>query len=198
MAPQIPWRDRPQLLRRATFDITLRDGIAALTHPRVAAEMGISLSSIRRWVRADRLPRCALEWNVRHRRIRLRDAVRGQDWPVHRRAAELLRGDLPLDDERRDEERAWILLTTAYERTGWARDEFDHRHRWTTSVIDALLSGLPDHEARRGRVRLWVLVQGVRVGVANGDVTPSEAGALLETDLAAIEQLRGDLGRGAA
>src|ERR1700741_904567 len=99
MAPR--YSNRVVATRTAVFDIVLRDGVNALNYQAVATELGISLSTVRRWVPdADYLPRLGVAQVEYRRRCRLMQRAPGEVDATERwqRALNFLLRELPFDD----------------------------------------------------------------------------------------------------
>ena len=185
MAPNIPLIERPPRLRRAVFDIALHDGVAAITQPAVAARVGTSLASIRRWARATELPRLGLEWVLQRQRLHQFEPAPGEVEATSRphRALNSLLRDLPFDDERRDEERVWSLLTWTFADDPWFRDAVADRAIWTEKTIGCITDVLPRASVELGRVRLKALVLGARGAVREGVIEPRQSVELVRQEV---------------
>lgn len=182
MPKLIDYSGRFDQIREAVFDIALRDGPHAISLPSVAAELGLSVSSLRRVLRsADALPRLGLQWvEIRQRKHlfeRLSRDVRTPD--ALRRWVDYLFRLVPATDALADELRVMRSLIEEHARDcEWAREARDH---WaqnvdvlSTRVVSCLEMSEDDSQYEYERLR--ALLEGVTALICAGRLAP-EAGA---------------------
>lgn len=177
MTPIVPLSDRNSAIRRAVFDLVLQGGVEAITQQAVADEIGMSLSSVRRWMTVDELPPSGLEWIERRQRRRRFESVPGElvADSVKARVFNTLLRELPFDSERRDEEIVWLRLVTAFAGKAWADDGREARHTYLQRIAVTLTDDLPGEAVRDEQLRLISLVYGVTAAAREGVLEPADS-----------------------
>lgn len=194
--------DAFERVREAVCAIALRDGAARVTQRSVAAELGVSASSLRRLMRSpDSLPDLGLELVDRLRRIRYmrsgrppRGAVAGADQQVLAwQAIDGLFAWLPADQEELDELVIWHRLVAAHPghselATRSQKDMDEGCAALTTAVVEALAVEMPGVDERWfepafEQIRLRALVDGVVAAACDGRMSATAASALVRQHL---------------
>lgn len=199
----VDYSARFHCIREAVFSLTLREGPTAISGPAVAAELGMSVSSVRRLVpAAEHLPRLGLEWveyrqrgRLWHHLPELIDETEG--W--HRAANALLK-ELPFNDDRADDERVWWRLVTAFGSEPWAHQADGAQRSHLEGLVGSFvreLPGLVDPEFERQR--LHALMSGATADVRAGGIDPQGCLTLVRRHLAEVAAARrGQARHGAA
>ena len=189
MPKLIDYRGRIDQIREAVFEITLRDGPSAISLPAVAAELQLSVSSLRRTLRsAHDLPRLGLQWVETRQRMHLFDRlsreVRASD--ALRRAADSLLSRLPSTEAKADELRVWRSLIEAHAGSDWARTARTDRDRSLDRTAQLLVGclELADEESQYEHERLRALLEGVTTLVCDGRLAPEVAASTFQRHLA--------------
>jgi hypothetical protein len=115
MPKLIDYGVRFELMREAVLAIAAREGAQAVSAATVARHMRVSADTIRRSVASPAvLPHMGLELVARRRRVRrLMHGRGGQEAGSVEAALTRMQVELPLDDVRLEEARAWASLTWA-------------------------------------------------------------------------------------
>ena len=180
---------RFEFIREAVLRVCVRDGARALSAAAVAAEMQISVATLRRTMaRIEALPALGAGFIMRQRAIRAR-VNRGRVGltPVQL-AQHILERELPLDEERLHEELAWSQIVHTF------RDDDSVRKYWQQHEddLDAVMSGLakllevPEEVRPREILRLRALHSGLASGICAGRVTADDARAVVQAHVAEL------------
>lgn len=189
--------DAFERVRAAVCAIALRDGAARVTQRSVAAELGVSASSLRRLMRSpDSLPDLGLELVDRVRRIRYlrsgrlpRGALAGPDPQLPAwRAIDGLFAWLPADREELDELVVWHRLVAAHPghsevATRSRKDMDDGCAALTTAVVEVLGVEARWLDPAFEQIRLRALVDGVIAAACAGRMSATAATALVRQHL---------------
>lgn len=165
MPKLIDYAVRFELMREAVLAIAARDGAQGVSAATVAKYMGVSADTIRRSVVSPAvLPHMGLELVARRRRVRrLMHGRGGQEAGSLAAALSRLQVELPLDEVRLEEARAWASLTWAIvgvprhaaaataadepRRGGERQKQLDHPDHRDTDVDTRTLDLLREREA---------------------------------------------------
>ena len=133
---------RFELIREAILRVCVRDGAAALSMATVAAEMKISVPTLRRTMAySDALPAMGAAFIERRRHVR-RMLNRGKvGWSPLQLVQGALERELPLDDERLHDEVAWAEIVHTFRDDRVAQhlaDEHDYRDRLMSDAVEQL------------------------------------------------------------
>ena len=192
MPKLIDYVARFQEIRRAVYVVTLQDGPTAVTLGSVAAEMGLSVSSLGRLLHsADELPRLGLQWAEGVMRehlfsVPLREQRSGDPVTCAVRALLLT---LPRTESLADAERVWRALVGAHERrAAWAhdarRDQAAAQEATCRRVVETL--ALPKEDQDHEVDRLRALVEGVIAGVCARTFGPETGVAVISRHLESL------------
>jgi hypothetical protein len=195
--PPIPHRERLSAVRAAVFEIALRDGAVGIHFPAVAAEVGTSLSTLRRWVStADRLPRLGIDHVEYRRRCRLQHRAPGEaaGTELWQDALNLLLRALPFDKARLDDERVWNILILGFSDTQWAHEARAAQDHYLATLVRTVISGHSNLDLEFEERRLAVLVRGTLAGVLDGLISPAETTGLVQRHVNELSAAR-HLGR---
>src|SRR5690348_8516195 len=138
-------KDRGTALRTAVFDVALREGAGGVTISGIARELGISVNTMRRWLRRpEHLPEFGIKHVQYRRRCRLMcpvpSAIAGDEkW---RRALNELLRDLPYDQPTLDEHRVWTNLIAGFPDTPWSRTWNDEAMAREAALVHLVVSDL--------------------------------------------------------
>jgi hypothetical protein len=186
----IDYSVRFQCIREAVYTLTLREGANAISGPAVAAELGMSLSSVRRLLRsAESLPHLGLQWVEYRRRTRLWQHAPGsfapnEDW---QRAANALLDHLPYDLQKQDDDKVWWRLVAGFHQEPWAQKACRDNQSWVLEAARAFverLPGLPDPDYEK--LRLVALVSGSAHDVRMESLEPGECLDLVRKHLLCV------------
>lgn len=166
-------------VRRSVYELTLRDGPAAISHPAIAADLRMSLSTLKREVpHATDLPLLGFQWVDRRGRGAGRwDRVRELAAAAPRvRAVEQLLDLLPSTDALAQDARVWRSLTTCFSTQTWARAAVTDRQLGLAILVDTVVPDSLDPTRRAFEVaHLTCLVLGTIEGVCTEALLPSES-----------------------
>jgi len=186
MPKLIDYGVRFELIREAVLAIAAREGVQAITLARVAEQMQVSADTVRRTIRSPSvLPGLGLELVARRRRVRrLMRGRGGHPAGTVEGGVEALLVELPLDDERLEEARAWCSLTASH--AGAATDRAVELVREHDHLTRALVQELVGALALSGEVRdveaarLHALVEGLTTRCVTGWLSSDEGRRVLE------------------
>jgi|SRR5680860_427293 len=184
MPKLIDYGVRFELVREAVVRVTLRDGTGAVTVSGVAADLQVSPATLRRLLASPGvLPWLGLQLIARRQRTRrlVRTTASVMD-PAHElpRSCRSLELELPVDEERAAEARAWAGLTSIGATSSVEEMRVDRATLLSHLVGDVLDALDLEAEVREvERVRLQALVDGLSTAAAGESATPDLiAGAL--------------------
>jgi hypothetical protein len=187
----IDYPERYDQVRAAVFRIVLEEGTAAVSFARVATMLDCSQATLKRIVEsAAVLPALGLQWVSLVERRRWMASIDGRapyeldDWE---RARHRLEQRLPLDPERRDEERVFRALVGAWPREGWAVEAAKQRREARDEAVRRLLDSV---EAASGYDDLRLLVDGLTEAVVSERLEPDAARRLLHEHVVRLRDRR--------
>jgi AcrR family transcriptional regulator len=188
MPKLIDYGVRFELIREAVVRVAARDGSAGVTLERIAAELQMSPSTLRRCLRSpDVLPELGAAKLARDKQYRR--FLRGNPVRIERGSLEHARyrlwSELPLDEELTEHARAWseLVVHGTGDRIAQLRSEHD-------ALMDALVrdvvqrSGVPTTRHEIEQVRLRALVDGLTAAVCSGRRTSADLERCLEAHVA--------------
>jgi len=181
MPKLVDYSARFDFIREAVCTVVLRGGAEAVNMRTVAAELRLSVASLRRALNSsEALPVLGLQLIERRRRARwLRGS--GESDPLGRALAALA-AELPLDEQRVEEAVVWGALTAARSR------QDDRVHKLAAdrdTALDSLVGRLvsvaevPEPDRDYESTRLRAVVDGLTAAVCVGRLATTEAGRML-------------------
>lgn len=197
LAAQVPYKlsmpkivayaSRFDCIREAVYTTALRDGAQAITLPAVAAEMAVSVSSVRRLLSsAVHLPALGMDWVDRHTRTR-RLASFHREYPIDQAWATGVNAlflELPTTGAYRDDAIVWQRLTLGFESHDWSRRARGEQQLLLATHADrSIPAGLPAPEREYEAMRLMSLVIGATDAVCSGAIRPDECHRLVRRHL---------------
>jgi AcrR family transcriptional regulator len=190
MPKLIDYSVRFELIREAVVRVAARDGGRAVDLARIAAELQVSPSTLRRLLRsADVLAETGVVLVARKRQYQrfLRKRPKGVPEGSLAHVRFLLSIELPLDDEEIEWARAWAELTITG--TGDCIVQLREAH---DSYLDGLATkavtmlAIPTARRELEAIRLRALLDGLTAAACAGRATAEQLEACLETHLSEI------------
>lgn len=183
----VEYAERFEEMRQAVLTIALRDGTRHINYPAVAAEVGVSVMTLRRLMpSAIHLPRLGMDLLDRRARALLMRSVPGELPPEDPRAAawNLLLRDLPCTAERAEDARAWRLLTAGYPDAEWSIAARNGYQMILAMIVDRVVpEHLPPGIREFETMRLSAIVLGAIECVCSGTLSPAECVPLVRRHL---------------
>ncbi len=184
MPKLIDWGVRYELIREAVVRIAASKGAGGVSFASVAAELHISVSTLRRTLDSPSvLPQMGVSLLARARRQRR--YMRGCPHGVERGSVEhvvwTLTSELPIDEEGLEQERAWVQLTGPGAGGACAelrRDDDDY----LDALVRSALKRLGTDEASQA-IHLRALLDGLSAARCREALTVEEALGCLDTFL---------------
>lgn len=179
MPKVVDYSSRFAQIREAAYAIALRDGADGISLPRVAEEIGTSVSTVRRLLSsATHLPRLALDWHDFRNRSYLGRSAPGEvprEDPAAADVNPLLR-ELPYTEGRADDARVFRTVTLGFPSTPWAIEARNGRALLLATLGDrAVPEKLPAEARRLETSRLNALFLGAVEAVCDGVLRPQES-----------------------
>jgi hypothetical protein len=187
MPKLIDWGVRYELIREAVVRIAAREGAGGVSFVTVAAELRVSVSTLRRTLDSpNALPQMGTSLLARLRRQRryMRGCPRGVERGSVEHVVWTLTSELPVTEEDLEQERAWVQLTGP-----GASEACTELRRGDEDYLDALMLGalkrLGTEESFRAQqtIALRALLDGLIAARCRETVTVDEALACLDTFL---------------
>lgn len=183
----IDYGARFDLTREAVIAVTLRQGAAAVNMQTVSRELGVSVATVRRFLKGSgALPLLGLEHVERQRRNRRMTGggVSLMSDPSVKNLMAAVRLELPLTEQRLEEARAWQALVAA--NCGPATDKFeeDQRQTWRHLLGHLLYKmDLPEERRPLELQRLIALMTGLTAQLVTEQISPDAAVEVIDHHL---------------
>ena len=185
MPKLINYSDRFEAVREVVYEITLEEGVEAVTLDSVAARLVMSTRTLSRLISSiDVLPLLGLQHAESRERRRLIARTRVSTWislPPSEQALDDLLGQLPDRDDAPDMRAWWLLVRAHAATTEWAGAALAEREH-TIAVLSAdALEGVTPEGAREAEARrLHFLVSGAIAQICLGTVDRADAEACID------------------
>jgi hypothetical protein len=185
MPKLIDYGVRFELMREAVVRLAAAGGAAAVTLAAVAQEVRLSTDTLRRTLRSpDVLPQLGVEHIARQRRHRdlTTPGLHNPSLPMIERVKRSFELELPLDEDRLVEGRAWIALTRSCALPAVLKHREAHES-YLLALAARAVEVVPEGVRRCEQLRLFALVDGLVAGGCSELLTPEEMTSVLRLHL---------------